>query len=140
MVNMFTAFGYFDSEADDQCVLHGAAAALKPGGRLLLDLLNRDWMAANYVRGECREGEDGTVYHERRDFDSVAGRNHVEFTITSPDGAERKTRHHIRLYVATELSRMLERSGLVMETVYGGYDMRPLSVETRRMVLVAMKL
>ena len=31
VVNMFTAFGYFDSEADDQRVIDGAAAALKTG-------------------------------------------------------------------------------------------------------------
>ena len=84
----------------------GAAAALRPGGRLLLDLLNRDWVAANYVRGESREGPDGTVYTEQRTFDPVAGRNHVDFTITSPDGeAAEEQRHHIRLYVATEISR-----------------------------------
>ena len=139
-VNMFTAFGYFDDEADDQRVIDGAAAALKPGGRLLLDLLNRDWVAANYVRSESREGEDGTIYQERRDFDPVVGRNHVEFTITSPNGSERQTSHHIRLYVATEISSMLDRAGLIVERSYGGYDGSRLTVETRRMILVARKI
>lgn len=138
-VNMFTAFGYFDSEADDQRVIDGTAAALRPGGRLLLDLLNRDWVAANYVRSESREGPDGTIFKESRNFDSVAGRNHVEFTITSQDGAERKVSHHIRLYVATEISRMLDGAGLTLERSYGGYDGHLLSVETRRMILVSRK-
>ncbi len=140
VVNMFTAFGYFDSEADDQRVIDGAASALRPGGRLLLDLLNRDWVAANYVRNEARETPDGTTYQERRDFDPVAGRNHVEFTITSRDTAERKVSHHIRLYVATEISRMLDRAGLALERSYGGYDGDLLSVETRRMILVARNI
>ena len=139
VVNMFTAFGYFDDDADDQRVIDGAAAALRPGGRLLLDLLNRDWVAANYVRSESREGPDGRVYTEQRNFDPVAGRNHVEFTIISLDGAERKVSHHIRLYVATEISRMLDRSGLTLERSYGGYDGGLLSVETRRMILVAWR-
>ena len=139
VVNMFTAFGYFDDDADDQRVIDGAAAALRPGGRLLLDLLNRDWVAANYVRSETREGRDGTVYAEQRTFDAAAGRNHVEFTIASPDGAERRASHHIRLYVATEISRMLDRAGLTHERSYGGYDGSLLSVETRRMVLVSRK-
>ena len=137
---MFTAFGYFDSEADDQRVIDGAAAALRPGGRLLLDLLSRDWVAANYVRSESREGPDGTVYTEHRNFDPVAGRNHVDFTITSPDGAQRRAGHHIRLYVATEISRMLDRAGLTLERSYGGYDRSLLSVETRRMILVSRKI
>ena len=139
VVNMFTAFGYFDSEVDDQRVIDGAAAALRPGGRLLLDLLNRDWVAANYVRSESRERDNGTIYREQRNFDPVAGRNHVEFTITSPNGAQRKVSHHIRLYVATEISRMLDRAGLTLWRSYGGYEGTLLSVETRRMILVARK-
>ena len=140
VVNMFTAFGYFDDDADDQRVTDGAAAALRAGGRLLLDLLNRDWVAANYVRSESRECPEGTVYTEQRSFDPVAGRNHVEFTITSPCGAQRKVSHHIRLYVATEISRMLDRAGLTLERSYGGYDGSLLSVATRRMIVVARKI
>jgi SAM-dependent methyltransferase len=139
VINMFTAFGYFDDEADDQRVLDGAARALKPGGRILLDLLNRDWVAANYVRSEQRTGPDGTVYTETREFDSVFGRNHVEFSIVGPGGSQRTTGHHIRLYVATEISRMLERAGLNFQRVYGGYGGEPLSVATRRMIVVAAK-
>ena len=140
VVNMFTAFGYFDDDADDQRVIDGAAVALKPGGQLLLDLLSRDWVVANYVRSESREGPDGTIYQERRDFDPLAGRNHVEFTITSPNGAERRVGHHIRLYVATEVSRMLDPAGLTLKRSYGGYDGNLLSVETRRMILVSRKM
>ena len=132
VINMFTAFGYFDDEADDQRVLDGAARALKPGGRILLDLLNRDWVAANYVRSEQRTGPDGTVYTESRELDSVSGRNHVEFSIARPDRTVTQTGHHIRLYVATEISRMLQRAGLDFQRVYGGYGGEPLSVATRR--------
>ncbi len=140
VVNLFTAFGYFDDDSDDQRVIDGAAAALRPAGQLLLDLLNRDWVAANYVRSDSRKGPDGTVYAEQRKFDPVAGRNHVEFMITSPDGAQRKVSHHIRLYVATEISRMIHRAGLTVERSYGGYDGNLLSVETRRMILVSRKI
>jgi SAM-dependent methyltransferase len=139
VINMFTAFGYFEDEADDQRVLDGAARALKPGGRILLDLLNRDWVAANYVRSEQRTGPDGTEYTETREFDSVSGRNHVGFTINRPDGTERRASHHIRLYVATEITRMIERAGLDFHRVYGGYGGEPLSVATRRMIVVAAK-
>ena len=96
-------------------------------------------MAANYVRSEQRTSPDGTVYVENRELDSVSGRNHVEFIIVAPDGSERRTSHHIRLYVATEISRMLKRAGLTPGQVYGGYGGEPLSVESRRMIIVAAK-
>ena len=140
VVNMFTAFGYFDDESDDRRVLGGIAGALKPGGRVLLDLLNRDWVAANYIESEWRRSEDETLYLEQREFDPVAGRNHVEFTIVSPDGSTRRTGHHIRLYVMTEMISMLTSAGLDFERAYGDYDGSPLSVHKRRMIVVARKL
>ena len=48
--------------------------------------------------------------------------------------------HHIRLYVATEISRMFQPAGLTLERSYGGYDGNLLSVETRRMILVSRKI
>ena len=140
VVSMFTAFGYFESEDEDQRVLDGAAAALRPGGKLLLDLLSRDWVVANHVRSETRQAADGAAVREMREFDPVAGRSHVEFEMTDPDGQVRRAGHHIRLYVATEISRMLQQAGLVVERTYGGYDGSGLSVDARRMVLVARKL
>ena len=37
VVNLFTAFGYFEEEADDARVLGNVARALKPGGAFLID-------------------------------------------------------------------------------------------------------
>ena len=40
VLNLFTAFGYFDSTDDDALVLHQVHRGLKPGGMLILDYLN----------------------------------------------------------------------------------------------------
>ena len=40
VINMFTAFGYFDSEDEDVRVLEAVANALESGGKLLLDTIN----------------------------------------------------------------------------------------------------
>ena len=42
VINMFSSFGYLESEAEDAKVLRGVAAALRPGGRALFDLINRE--------------------------------------------------------------------------------------------------
>src|SRR5207248_4506086 len=41
VINIFTAFGYFESDAENQQVLHQVYKALRPGGRLLLELMHR---------------------------------------------------------------------------------------------------
>ena len=43
VINVFTAFGFFDSGSDDLLVLQGVARALKPGGQFLIDTINREY-------------------------------------------------------------------------------------------------
>ena len=42
VINVFTAFGYFEDPEDDLRTLRGVRVALKPGGRFLLETLHRE--------------------------------------------------------------------------------------------------
>lgn len=140
VINLFTSFGYLNSDDEDMVVLHQVAKALKPGGRFLIDLINRDWVVSNFIPEEERGNPDGTRYLARRELDLLHSRIQNSFVVTTPDGA---TRHlnglTIRLYTLTEMSRMLAEAGLGFQTVYGGYESEPYSIETRRMIVVAAK-
>ena len=140
VINMFTSFGYLESEEEDVQVLHQVTKALKPGGRLLMDMINREWVVSNHVPDERHEDDDGIVYLEHREIDLVTSRSHVTLTIVLPDGTRRVSAgHHVRLYTLTETIRMLERAGLDLEHVYGGFEGEPYSLATRRMIVVARK-
>ena len=140
VINMFSAFGYLESEGEDAKVLAAVARALRPGGRLLMDLLNREWVMANYVPNDWHKAEDGTLYLEHREVDLVESRNHVSFTAIAPDGSRREiVGHHFRLYTLTELVRMLRTAGLSFDTAYGGFDGEPYGITTRRLILVARR-
>lgn len=140
VINMFSSFGYLETEQEDARVLDAIARALKPGGRALLDLLNRDWVVANYETEDSHTGADGTLYLEHRYLDLETSRNHVTFTVVAPDGSRRDViGHHIRLYTLREVRGMLDAAGLSYEGVYGGYDGEPYSIGTRRMIVVARR-
>ena len=140
IVNMYSSFGYFESEAEDQKVLESAAKSIRPGGRLLLDMLNREWAVANYIQNDWHSGGDGTLYVERRDLDLASSRMHVKFTIIGPHGGRRDSvGHHIRLYTLTETTRLLQQVGLNVTGVFGGFDAEPYAVATRRMIVLAQK-
>jgi len=140
VVNMYSSFGYLESETDDAAVLESVAKALKPGGRLFLDMLNREWAIANYVQNDWHSDPDGTLYVERRDFDLVASRMRVRFTIIGPEGSRRDSiGHDIRLYTLTEITRMLSHVGLGVKATFGGFAGEQYSIDTRRMILVARK-
>jgi SAM-dependent methyltransferase len=140
VINMFTAFGYLESEEEDSKVLREIAKALKPGGRFLLDLINREWVVSNYVQNEWRRTDDGTLYLEHRELDLVAGRNHVTFTVIDPNGVKREMDgHHVRVYTLTEVIGILKESGLEFECAYGGFSGEEYGVGTRRMIVVGKR-
>ncbi len=141
IVNMFSSFGYLESEAEDARVLESVAKALKPDGRLLLDMLNREWAIANYIQNDWHSGEDGTLYVERRELDLTTSRMHVRFTIVGPNGSRRESiGHNMRLYTLTEMTRLLERAGMRVTGVFGGFDGETYAISTRRMILCARKI
>jgi SAM-dependent methyltransferase len=140
IVNMYSSFGYLESEADDARVLESVAKALKPGGRLLLDMLNREWAVANYVQNDWHSGPDGTLYVERRELDLAASRMCVRFIIVGAEGGRRDSiGHDIRLYTLTEITRMLSLAGLRVTGAFGGFDSEPYAIDTRRMIISARK-
>jgi SAM-dependent methyltransferase len=140
IVNMYSSFGYLESEVEDLKVLKSAAKAIRPGGRLMLDMLNREWAVANYVQNDWHSGSDGTLYVERRDLDLASSRMHVKFTIIGPHGGRRDSvGHHIRLYTLTETTRLLQQVALNVTGVFGGFDGEPYAISTRRMIVLAQK-
>lgn len=140
VVNLFSAFGYLESDDEDRKVLAAIERALTPGGRVLLDLLNREWVIANTVADEWHADERGRLWLEHREVDLVHSRNHVTFTIIEPDGSRQDSvGHHFRLYTLTEALRMLESVGLTFTAAYGGFGGEAYGAATRRMIITARK-
>lgn len=139
VINMFTAFGYFRDEADNQGVLDGAARALKPGGRLVMELAHRDRVVSSFRETDWYELDDGTVVWERRFFDPVKGTSTVIDRWRRPDGSEDERHHQIRIYSATELAAMLQRAGLTPSAWYGNIELHAFTAGSPRMIVVAEK-
>jgi SAM-dependent methyltransferase len=141
VINMFTSFGYFDTDDDDRKVLSEIAKCLKPGGRVLIDLINRDWVIANNGPSDRRVNADGTVVLEQRSLNLETNRNEVRFTFIDPDGTRRESfGHRIRLYTLHEITQMMDEVGLEVLEVLGGFDSEPHTPSSRRMIVVARKL
>ena len=139
-INMYSSFGYLESEADDLRVLESIARSLKAGGRLLIDMLNREWAVTNYIQNDWHAETDGTLYIERRELDLFSSRMRVRFIIVGPDGDRHDSiGHDIRLYTLTEMTRLLERLGFRDVAVSGSFDGEPYEIGTRRMIICARK-
>ena len=80
------------------------------------------------------------MYVERRDLDLASSRMHVHFIVVDPNGGRRESIGHIiRLYTLTEMTRLLERVGMRVTAVFGGFEGEEYGIGTRRMIIVTRK-
>jgi SAM-dependent methyltransferase len=132
VISWFTAFGYFD---DDGCrqVLAQVARAVRPGGRFVLDLNNRDWIMREFRPFDVIE-RDGDLLIDQRRIESLTGRIVTHRTVVR-DGRTRRIPFFVRLFTYTELRDWLLTAGFTQIEGYG-QDGAPLSPASRRLVVV----
>jgi len=139
-INMYTSFGYFESDDDNEKTLHAIHRALRPGGRVLSDLPNLWHFLKVIPSGQRRWSErEGCVVLEEHTWDVPRGRLRMERTIIEPDGSRRRKAFDLRQYSHPEMVAMLTRVGFQWERTFGGVDMSDFGADSARMLLVARK-
>jgi len=139
VVNLFTAFGYFEDDSENQRVLRSVARSLKPGGKFLLDHTHVLRAAADFQPHVWKEYPDGTMLIEERRFDARRVRVRTRAIFVKPDGTRAERCNDIRCYTCAELSGMLDEAGLKVQAVFGDFEGGELSLTSRRLILVAQK-
>lgn len=139
VVNMFTSFGFFGSDAEDQKVLEAVSHALKPGGRFLIDFINREWVIRRHQARDWKISSDGALLLQERAFDIASGQNTEELQVFGANGVKRSFRIPVRMYAATELLRMIRQAGMSESSMWGDFDGSPLSLDSRRLIVLAKK-
>ena len=138
VISMFTAFGYFEDETENQRVLNGVARVLQPRGRFLLDFINREGVMRRFQVKDWEEIDGAFVLRERR-FDLATSTNHEAITIVEADGSRHYSRVSVRQYTLAELIVMVSRAGLAFRQVWGDFDGSDYPLDSRRMIVLAEK-
>ena len=138
-INLFSSFGYFESDDEDRGVLERVARALRPGGAFLIDTLNPLGLAARYQRRRWEEAAHGVVMLDDREWDLVEGRNRAVWTFIRPDGSRSELRHVFRTYAPWELARLMREAGLEVEGSWSAFEDEPLAHDSWRMALLGRK-
>jgi SAM-dependent methyltransferase len=135
IVMWFTSFGYFDDD-DNRRVLSGAARALRPGGRLLVEMLDRDWLLRRFQHAAVVE-RDGDHVVDRHSWEPLTGRLVTERTVIR-DGAVRQSRFFVRMFTFTELRDWLLAAGFSRVEGHDESGGR-LGPDSQRMIVVATR-
>jgi SAM-dependent methyltransferase len=139
VVNVFTSFGYLESQEADQSVVEAVARALVPGGVFLLETVSRDALVRHFTPSQVERRERGLLVLQEQEFNQRSGRLAVRLTLVEADGVRREYTQSIRFYTLTELAAMLQKAGLRLQSYYGDYDGSKLTVDSRRLILVCLR-
>ncbi len=138
VINLFTAFGYFEDPEDDRRVAETLVGALRPGGALVMDLMGKEILARKFRERDWYELPDGSMMIEERKVHP--GWEWMEARwIHVGEGVRREATITHRLYSAVELRDLLMRSGADSVEVFGALDGSPYDHEARRLTIVARR-
>ncbi len=104
-----TSYGYFEEEKNF-AVAQRMFRALRPGGSLLIDVPNRDFVARHSPSQVWFEG-DGCVCMDDASVDFITSRLRVKRSLILDDGRQKECYYTIRLYSMHELGKLLHDVG-----------------------------
>lgn len=117
VISMWTSFGYFEKEQDNLRTLKRIHRALKRGGKFLIEVINRDWIVANFEAVGWTEIGNGYIL-EKRDMDTLRSRLNADWTYITKDQTIRK-RLSLRIYTIHELVDLLGSAGFRVDRLFG---------------------
>jgi SAM-dependent methyltransferase len=134
-----TSFGYFEEERNVM-VAERVFNALRPGGRFLLDVINRDFVVEQQPSQVWFEG-DSCVCMDDMSVDFITSRLRVKRTMMLDDARTKECTFSIRIYSLHELGKLLHGIGFRV-TEASGHPAHPgvfFGATSPRIVILAQK-
>jgi len=139
VINVFTAFGYFEDAQDDLRTLRGIRAALEPGGRFLMETLHRDGLPARFQAQTVEKTTNGSIVLHDRAWDLARDVMDDQVTVIRPDGTSADYTTAVRMRTLHQLLVLMREAGLEPKAWYGGLDGSDLQLSSHRLVLVSAR-
>lgn len=135
VVNLFTAFGYFEKAAEHQRAVDAMAAALVSGGVLVQDFLNADNVRETLVDRDARSVDGAEIIQERWISDN---RINKEITLKK-DGSTHSFIESVALLDPDDFRRMYGEAGLALESMLGDYDGSAHTSSSPRLIMLSRR-
>jgi SAM-dependent methyltransferase len=135
--NLFTSFGYFLSHHEHLQVARNMAMALKPGGTLILDFVNR---------AAARRNIDG-LRHEKLEKEGVQFEIHRSYSderfekeiIVTDSGKAYHFKESLASFTLEEMTSLFLPQGLTLVKVYGDYQLADYDEESSTRMILQLK-
>ncbi len=137
VLNLFTSFGYFETEKENQQAISAAAANLKKGGKFVLDFFNTEKVIAQLKWYEQKVKNDllFTIY-KKVENNFIVKDIHFEVANQPHNYQER-----VKAITDKQFETYFEQAGLRLLHTFGNYQLQPyLPTISDRWIGVAEKI
>lgn len=137
VLNLFTSFGYFNTEEENVTAIKAMTTALQSGGKFLLDFLN-PYTVIHALKPTETKVIQGIEFRIRKYLSEDS------FIIKEIEFEDKEQKYHyeerVRAIRRLDFLSYFREAGLLLENVYGDYDFNPYDAETSdRMIFVLSK-
>jgi SAM-dependent methyltransferase len=136
-LSLFTSFGFFWDDAENQRVLENLFESLGPRGTLVVDVAGKEVIAKIFEPTSSHDVEGSVVVQRRRVIDNWSRMSNEWMWIQ--DTGVRSFRFEHWIYSGRELEQMLRRVGFEEVRLFGDFLGRPYDANAQRLVVVGTK-
>jgi len=136
VTNLFTSFGYFEKDEDEQKAINAMAINLKKDGILVIDFMNAKKVINNLIASEQKIIDSITF-----DINRKVENQHIIKDIHISDS---KTKHHfqekVKALTLADFSDFIANAGLKIIDIFGNYKLEEFNAQTSdRLILICKK-
>lgn len=134
--NLFTSFGYFEDDSENEVAMRSIAKSLKNGGRLVLDFMNIHQVESGLIPEEAKSIQ-GVTFNIHREIDA----QHITKQISvSSRGRTFKFEERVRKLTLKDFKKLFERAGLTPVAIFGNLNLETFEEQSSdRLIMIVEK-
>lgn len=137
VLNMFTSFGYFDTEHENQVAISAMSENLKTGGKLVVDFFNSTKVINNLVEYEQKTLENITFTITRKLSNNFIIKDIAFFA----DEQNFDFHEKVQAISLNQFQKYFANANLRITNTFGNYDLTDFDMyKSDRMIFIAEKL
>lgn len=136
VLNLFTSFGYFDSEKEDVEAIQAISSNLKNEGILIIDFLNSEKVITNLVESE-QKTLSGITFNINRKIEEGFILKNIQFT---DKGKDFEFTEKVKALNLSDFTKLLNFAQLKTTNIFGDYKLNKYNpTDSDRLIIVAKK-
>jgi 2-polyprenyl-3-methyl-5-hydroxy-6-metoxy-1,4-benzoquinol methylase len=118
VVNLFTSFGYFETDAENFSFVQQAYTLLEDNGYYILDFLNEKTLRQNLIPESSKTVGEASIIERR----SISDERVIKEIIVSSKGEQIKFYESVRLYSHLKILDVAQNIGFKVKRIFGDYS------------------